>query len=529
MKKVYLQIIMCCVVLMALPGFAVEKGLEQQDKTAWFEGKWGVFFHYLANPAGQIDGGKSAEEWSKQIDEFDVKGLAKQLKEVGADYFVITIGQGSGHYLANNKVYDELTGIKPSKCSKRDLVADLADELNPLGIKLMVYTGSEIGWGDLAARKALGMTSHHNDHKVGLRNFNIPNDWKKNREGQIEWLKNSEKIHAQWSKQWGEKIAGWWVDGCYHADVRFPANEPPNLKTLKDVLLTGNSAAIVTFNRGIGPLGYSKEDDYIAGEIAEGLPPCPGPWVEKDGHKIRYHLLTYLGTYWGQGNPRYSDDAVAKFVSGITSKGGFVSLDTPPQINGLIPDSFMKQLKAIGSYHVCTAGEYYVQLGREQYGAGRFAFNGAIDDVYVYSRALNGEQIEDLMSGTVPEGAVYSWTMDTVPAENTTVSMVEGKRGKALKFAGNPTSYIDCGILEISTSNVTVACWIKIDKKETANYILSSGEWNEGVSLGLSRGKLRFAVNGKYVEASGVPDGEWIHVAGIFDGSTLELYCNGKK
>ena len=112
------------------------------DKTAWFEGKWGVFFHYLANPAGRKNEGKSAEAWSKQIDGFDVKGLAKQLKELGADYFVITIGQGSGHYLANNVVYDELTGIRPSKCSKRDLVAELADELNPMGIKVLVYTVS---------------------------------------------------------------------------------------------------------------------------------------------------------------------------------------------------------------------------------------------------------------------------------------------------------------------------------------------------------------------------------------------------
>jgi hypothetical protein len=50
-----------------------------------------------------ISTGKSAEEWSQQIEEFDVEGLAKQLKEVRADYFVITPGQGSGHYLAPNK------------------------------------------------------------------------------------------------------------------------------------------------------------------------------------------------------------------------------------------------------------------------------------------------------------------------------------------------------------------------------------------------------------------------------------------
>ncbi len=48
---------------------------------------------------------------------------------------------------------------------------------------------------------------------VGLRKKGVANDWKQNRIGQIEWLKNSEKIHAQWSKQWGKRVAGWWVGG----------------------------------------------------------------------------------------------------------------------------------------------------------------------------------------------------------------------------------------------------------------------------------------------------------------------------
>jgi len=318
-----------------------------EDKTEWFAGKWGVFFHYLAHPASKENMGKSAEAWSKQVDGFDVKGLAKQLKDVGADYFVITIGQGSGHYLAPNKVYDELTGIKPSKCSNRDLVSDLAGVLKPLGIRLMVYTAGDIGWGDLEARKALGMMSHHNDHLVGLRKRGVPNDWKKNREGQVDFLKKWEKIHEQWSRQWGTKVVGWWVDGTYHADVRFPKDEPPNFRTMKRALLAGNPDAIVTFNSGIGVRYYSRHCDYTSGEIAKKLPDCPGPWVEKDGHKVRYHVLTYLGKTWGEGKPRYNAAEVAKFASGITSKGGFVSLDVPPQENGRIPAAFIAQLKLV--------------------------------------------------------------------------------------------------------------------------------------------------------------------------------------
>jgi alpha-L-fucosidase len=335
----------CCLVLLASGCCCGEE--HSPHKTDRFAGKWGVFFHYLAVSAGTTGAGPTAEEWRQQIDEFDVPGLAQQLQEVGADYFVITLGQGAGLFLAPNTVYDEMIGFE--KGPDRDLVADLADALNPMGIQLMVYTASDLGWGDLETRKALGMTSHHNDHRLSLRDKDVPNDPKKNREGQIEFLKNWIKIHEYWSKQWGKKVAGWWVDGCYQKDIRFSKDEPPNLKTLKDAMLAGNPEAIVTFNGGKGVYVYSTHEDYTAGEISRNLPDCSGPWVEKDGHRSRYHVLTYLGETWGRGDsPRFTNEKVAEFATGITSKGGFVTFDVPPQKNGLIPEEFMPQLKHIG-------------------------------------------------------------------------------------------------------------------------------------------------------------------------------------
>ena len=51
----------------------------------------------------------------------------------------------SGYYLTPNAAYDRLVGTTPSKCSRRDLVADLYEPLHRRGIKLMVYLPSEIG------------------------------------------------------------------------------------------------------------------------------------------------------------------------------------------------------------------------------------------------------------------------------------------------------------------------------------------------------------------------------------------------
>jgi hypothetical protein len=98
----------------------------------------------------------SADTWNQMIDKFDVEALAKELQSVDARYYQITIGQNSGYYLSPNRVCNELTGIQPTKCSRRDLVADLAAALPPRGIKLMVYLPSGAPGQDKAAETALG-------------------------------------------------------------------------------------------------------------------------------------------------------------------------------------------------------------------------------------------------------------------------------------------------------------------------------------------------------------------------------------
>jgi alpha-L-fucosidase len=328
---------------------AAETLKNANDRTAWFAGRWGVFCHFLGNMPGERDTGMPSEAWNRRVDGFDAEGLAKQLEEVGASYYVITIGQGSGHYCAPNPVYDELTGIAPSKCSKRDLIADLHAALNPRGIRLLVYCAAEMSWGDEEARAGLGLNHHHNDvddegRRLGAR------VWREHR--QPEFMRNIEKVLRAWSLCWGDKVAGWWVDGCYEPKARFPENDPPNFATLTEALRAGNPEAIVAFNSGIQVpiVSTTKHDDYTAGEIGDRFPEsCPGAWIEKDGKNVRYHMLSYLGEYWASGDaPRFEDAVAVKRTTEVTNRGGFVSWDVPPQENGLIPEAFLRQLRAIG-------------------------------------------------------------------------------------------------------------------------------------------------------------------------------------
>ena len=94
------------------------------NRAAWMQGRWGVMTHYLSDTVSKGTD-TTVEEWNKLIDNFDVEGLARQLESAKASYYLITLGQNSGFYISPNGTYDRLTGIKPSKCSRRDLVPDL--------------------------------------------------------------------------------------------------------------------------------------------------------------------------------------------------------------------------------------------------------------------------------------------------------------------------------------------------------------------------------------------------------------------
>src|SRR5713101_656130 len=169
--------------------------LNGQDRAAWMkQAKWGVMTHYLADWIARPEK-MTVERWNNLIDRFDVETLAKQLESAGAGYYQITIGQNSGFYLSPNATYDRLVGMEPSKCSRRDLVADLYEALHKRGIRLMVYLPSGAPAGDAKAAAALEW-----------RNGPYPN-----REFQLKW----EQIISEWSERWGKKVSGWWFDGCY--------------------------------------------------------------------------------------------------------------------------------------------------------------------------------------------------------------------------------------------------------------------------------------------------------------------------
>jgi hypothetical protein len=340
----------CFATLSVVAAAVIPRPTTAAERTDWFrQAGWGLMAHYLGAPPSSSGGAElTAEVWNRQIDAFDVDGLADQVASTGAGFLLFTIGQNSGHYCAPNETYDEYVGISPSKCSRRDLIADLAKALKSRDIRLMVYLPSGAPAADHVARKELGWR------------WGRPGGWQLPGEavgGRLaEFQRKWEAVIREWSLRWGRDVAGWWIDGCYFADDMYRFDDEPNFAGFAAALRAGNPESIVAFNPGvrIPVVAHTRHEDYAAGEVtlnrlAEAVESCPGRWIEQDGAKIQFHVLTFLGQSWCRGErPQWSDEQVIGVTKQIIEKGGVITYDVPIQKSGLIPQPFVAQLQAVG-------------------------------------------------------------------------------------------------------------------------------------------------------------------------------------
>ena len=285
----------------------------QAHRADWLhKAKWGVMYHYCSNMMSSM-GPKDSEgkplnlkdgaTWNKTIEAFDVPGLAKELKEIGVGYFMIT-SKHCGNPIAPNAAYEK---DNPGLAPKRDLIMDLADELARHDIRLMLYFATGMGVPP------------------------VPDTAKK-----------SAAVIEEWSKRYGKKVSGWWFDNN--------VGNQELQKLLADAARSGNPDSIVGFSPPKGVRRNSPYEDYTAGnQHAPGSARCNGRFV--DG--AQWHILTYLSGNWGGvcktvGRPRFPDAKAIGITTGITSNGGAITWDVAYQINGRIDPAMLPQLKAIG-------------------------------------------------------------------------------------------------------------------------------------------------------------------------------------
>jgi hypothetical protein len=289
--------------------------------TDWFkEARYGVFMHFLPADASGL----------ARVCDFDVDALAGQLEAVGAKYFVITLGQNSGYFIASNAAYDRFTGYRAGeRCAARDLPLALHGALKPRGIRLMLYLPCQTPNEDRRAQKAFGLPEGAKDQPIDL-----------------EFAKKWAVVIQEWSDRYGDKVAGWWFDGGYQ-HVRF--NEAI-ARVYAGAAKHGNPHAIVTFNPGIRIIHYTDAEDYTAGELREPFDQIPS---SRRLAGSQWHALTFLGSDWSHRNTRYPDARWVAWVKAVIAHEGVVTLDMGPNWNpqagpiGALAEEQVNQVTAI--------------------------------------------------------------------------------------------------------------------------------------------------------------------------------------
>jgi len=314
--------------------------LNAQNRASWLkDAKWGVMIHYqpewLASEY-QLDS-ITLDEWNDLIDNFDCEGLATQLSDAGAGYLIITIRHTPAFLISPNSMYDHYTGQTPSRCSNRDLVVDLYHALNKYGIRLITYIPGHAPSKNMAEIEGFATTS--SDYfKYG--------PFERNAESILRW----QEVIREYSMRWGDKVSGWWIDGCYRPNTRYRQPDVPNFASMAAAARAGNPQSIVAFNAGVFPriMSVTPYEDYTAGEIGD---PAGINWMYNydgliDGKQIQ--VLSFLGEFWGKGNPRFKEEQIIKYSLDINKVGGAVTWDVPPKLDGTISNDFMKHLHTIG-------------------------------------------------------------------------------------------------------------------------------------------------------------------------------------
>lgn len=200
-----------------------------------------------------------------------------------------------------------------------------------------------------------------------------------------------------------------------------------------------------------------------------------------------------------------------------------------------------------------NANSYNLFIGENSQSRGRY-FKGLIDDVRIYSVALNDSQVQAAMQGTpgCAAGPVAHWMLDETSGTIAVDSVGEndgallgdpawqptgGRLAGALKFDGL-NDRVTCGTFNPSaaTGMLSVCLWAKWNG-HTGNWqtlIAKRDAWNANDMMWQIEAHSSTDTLGFFREGSTPEDGDpklrvgqWEHVAATFDGTTATFYVNG--
>ena len=234
------------------PKPATARAVRPQDLGLEFikNAKFGIFVHYTrSTPYAFGKPNPALWDLDAQATAFDVKAFADAVEDMGAQYVTITAFHAAMYLMGPSKVMSDI-GM-PTHQAKRDMLGNLADELNKRGIALCLYV-HPVDQHDLTKeeRALFGWGPEVNGlpgPKLGL----WPNP---------KWNDFILALFKEMSLRYGERVSGYWID--HHSPKFFE-----NAQRMATALRAGNPDAVIWQS---GPAyvkdGLSLDESWQAAE-----------------------------------------------------------------------------------------------------------------------------------------------------------------------------------------------------------------------------------------------------------------------
>jgi hypothetical protein len=192
-----------------------------------------------------------------------------------------------------------------------------------------------------------------------------------------------------------------------------------------------------------------------------------------------------------------------------------------------------------------------VGLGNQPSGSGNRAFDGVLDDLAVYDKALSPAQIAALYSAA-QKALIGYWKLNQTSGTTVVDSSSFGQNGTVsggtnwssrcngvgtfdFNGSGNYISIPNASHLQ-PTSAMTITGWIRGDSWSSGtdvDVILRKGEDNpNNYQLAIADGRVALYLDDS--DTSGIrgntvlATGQWYHVAATWDGTDVRIYLNGQ-
>jgi len=316
--------------------------------TSWMtKAKFGVFMHYQhrillgycvrTKPQFPKPAEMSARQWNEFVDGFDAPGFATQMAEARVGWVTFCLDD---HYFAwhcaPNRAFSQYTGYGPGqKCSRRDLIMELADALNAKGVRLICYFA--------------GLNGYMKDPQTyeGLKdddNSKTPPS-AESRERRLAVLR-------EYCQRYKDKVAEWWFDGMEYDSY---SDQPNDWRAIEAIVRGANPKAVIAFSAGDNEQACVRRgiDNFTGGDTwskQELKKLTPEKWPAQGG--LLWHGKIYCGNiYHGLGDAnQFSDEELVEWINTCNRQGGVCTLDWPfDPGTGLLKEFGLAQLKKFAS------------------------------------------------------------------------------------------------------------------------------------------------------------------------------------